>query len=359
MSNYRVPDLRGGGEMTGVLLAASRDPDAKLTFLVTRGEPTASGPSQIAVKIPVTCEAAAAVERESRMLVELRRMQLGPLRDLVPQYIESVEVEARTALVSTAMPGKPMSLGYHQFLHTARRRLVRTDLTLAGEWLRAFQGATTSGTAPLEWAREVSDALVSRWDGDPALGTALARLSQAQHDLDGRVTPRTAVHGDYWFGNLLVDGGAVSGVVDWENGDREGCPLRDLARFALSYSLYLDRHARPGRRVLGHRGLRRVGFGPGVRYALLHRGWLPSSVRDFLGAGLVDLGLPPWLWYDVALVGLAEVAAAANDEQFGHDHLLLLAGMPLRPRAHHRVSWSRSGGRRRPSRRGLVRSVLP
>ena len=89
------------------------------------------------------------------------------------------------------------------------------------------------------------------------------------------------MHGDFWFGNLLVAGDAVTGVVDWENGGVTGCPLRDLARFPLSYSLYLDRHTRPGHRVLGHRRLRRAGFGPGVRYALLgEAGYRASSAAS-------------------------------------------------------------------------------
>ena len=61
------------------------------------------------------------------------------------------------------------------------------------------------------------------------------------------------MHGDFWFGNLLTRDGVVSGVVDWEHAAAQGSPLRDAVRFVLSYSLYLDRHTRPGRRVLGHR----------------------------------------------------------------------------------------------------------
>ncbi len=98
-----------------------------------------------------------------------------------------------------------------------------------------------------------------------------------------------------------------------------------MARFALSYCLYLDRHTRPGHRVAGHPGLRRSGFGSGVRYGLLGTAWLPVLVRRFLADGLGDLGLPRGLWYDVALAGLGEIAAGANDEDFGADHLSLLA----------------------------------
>ena len=51
----------------------------------------------------------------------------------------------------------------------------------------------------------------------------LGRLHQATAGPDGRVL----VHGDYWLGNLLVDGDAVVGVVDWSAAHR-GAPDEDL-----------------------------------------------------------------------------------------------------------------------------------
>jgi hypothetical protein len=83
--------------------------------------------------------------------------------------------------------------------------------------------------------------------------------------------------------------------------------------------------------VLGHWACVGTTFGAGGAYALLGAGWLTCLVRDFLGEGLLRLGLPPELWYDVALVGIGEVAATANDEEFGRGHLMLLAGLPDRP----------------------------
>ena len=330
MSARRLHELLG--QPRGVLITTSRDPDAKLTFVVTRQLPGTSGSSRLVVKIPVTAVASEAVTREGRMLVDLRRMCTGPLLGTFPRYVESVHVEERSALVSTALPGAPMSVGYHQWLHTARRSRVAADFRRAAAWLTAFQTDTQLGDRPMTWPTEVEDALRRRWDGHPCLDLALRRVQAARSHLEGRTAPTTAVHGDFWFGNLLVTGDAVTGVVDWENGAVTGSPLRDLARFPLSYSLYLDRHTRRGHRVLGHRGLRRDSFGAGVRYALLGSGWLPDLVRGFLQDGLRRLGLSPDRWYDVALVGLGEVAATANDEDFGSGHLTLLAGLPESPR---------------------------
>ena len=312
----------------GILMAASRDPDAKLTFIACDD----GDRERLSVKIPTTRAAAGAVELEGRMLVELHRLPLGPLARTVPRYVRSATRDGLPVLVSTALPGRPMSVAYHSFHHTARPVSVRSDLRLAAGWLAALQAATARGTAPISWADEVTEALSGRWDGHPGLDAALTRMRVAQAHLTGHRTVTTVVHGDYWFGNILVRDEAVSGVVDWEAGSPSGSPLRDLARFVLSYSLYLDRHTRPGRHVPGHPGLRRQGFGAGVAYALLGTGWFPQEARRFLGDGLQRLGLPRWLWYDVALTGVGEVAASANDDDFGAGHLALLASLPCRAR---------------------------
>ncbi|KRE97506.1 hypothetical protein ASG76_01970 [Nocardioides sp. Soil774] len=314
--------------MCGVLMTASKDPDAKLTYITT----TNTGAERVAVKIPTTSRAGLAVEREGRMLVDLRRLGLGRISSTVPRYVSSLHVQGRPVLVSSAVAGTPMSVAYHRGLHTARPGLVRADLDLALGWLRELWDVSQRGDAALTWARDTAAGLCGRWDGHPSLEAALSRLEMVEGRMSGLHCTQTAVHGDFWFGNVLVDHGTVTGVVDWEAGSTVGCPLRDLARFAISYSLYLDRHTRPGARVLGHRGLRRDGAAPGVTYALEGDGWFSGAVRSFLADGLTALRLPRSLWYDVALVGVAEVAASANDDGFGERHLELLSGLALRPR---------------------------
>lgn len=314
----------------GLLFSASKDPDAKMTFVGV-------APGAVAVKIPTTAAAERAVEAEGRVLVGLRRLSLGPLDATIPRYIGSPLVDGRRGLLSTALPGAAMTVGYHQWRHTARRRSVHRDLDLAAGWLAGFQAATSRADQPVTWPTETADALARRWDGDPRLPEALARLGDAAERLAASATPTTAVHGDYWMGNVLVQDGTVTGVVDWEAGALTGSPLRDLARFPLSYALYLDRHARAGAPVAGHRGLRRDGFGAGVRYALVGAGWLPDAVRAFLGDGLERLGLRRDLWYAVATTGVAEIAATANDDDFGSGHVDLLVSLPERPRGHRRA----------------------
>ena len=340
-----------GGTTRGVLLAASRDPDAKMTYLLTSPS-LESGPGLVC-KIPTTPSARSAVRREAQTLVELRRMPLGSLRDTIPRYVAASSISLVVAagedratvpgspetLVSTQLSGRPMSRGYHQWRHTSGRTRVTTDLDRALEWLASLWDATVTAPQPLTWAEEIAEELARRWDGSDLLGPALDRLRAADAEMAGQLSPRATVHGDFWFGNVLVDEGSVSGVVDWESAAIEGWPLRDVARFLLSYSLYIDRHTRPGRPVPGHPGLRRGDNGDALAYSLLGRGWYPDLVRGRLARSLRQLGLPVHLWYSVALTGLAEIAAGANQEAFGHDHLRVLATLPMHPTRPRR--WGR------------------
>jgi hypothetical protein len=319
-------------EASGVLINASRDPDAKLTFLIT-GRHCGSGEPRV-VKIPATAAAGDAVDHEGRMLVEVRRQGLGRLAATVPRYVESLAIEGRPVLIATAVPGTPMSIGYHRWPHTARPSAVRADFDAAFTWLQGFQASTAGVDARVDWPAQVLDAVRGRWDGHPALWDAVVRLKAARDSLSGSRCPSTAVHGDFWFGNLLLQDGAVSGVVDWEHASPRGCPLRDAARFVLSYALYLDRHTRPGGRVLGHPGLRRSGFGAGTAYGLCAAGWFPDLVRRTLARDLDGLGVDPRAWYAVALSGIGEIAAGANDDEFGASHLRLLASLPVHARRH-------------------------
>jgi hypothetical protein len=310
----------------GVVLAASKDPDAKITFLA-RGSGRPGDLDDVAVKVATTPAAGRAIEHEALMLWHVSDRVGGSLATTVPSVHGFVEVQGLPALVTGLMPGVPLSVRYNRHRHTARQRRVLDDHMLVAEWLSGFQAATREAGLHSRWPEAVRTGLGERWGSHPLVSDALLRVDAAAHRLGDRL-PSGMVHGDFWFGNVLAVGDTVTGVVDWEHATTAGCPAADLARFALSYALYLDRHTRPGRRVAGHPELVRQGFGPGIHYALLGQGWYHDLVRVFLGFGLVRLGMPASAWYDVCLIGLAEIAWSANDEAFAAGHLRLLTGLP-------------------------------
>ena len=302
-------------------LAMSRDPNAKVSILLF--PPGAVAPAYVA-KVPTTDIAALSVEREAERLAEVGHRELGPAAATIPKLVATVEHLGRPVLIMTAMPGQSMLAAYHTWRHTARRESVAADFAAAGDWLAALHGAAGSGQASVAQMLDgVADVLDRRFAGRPGADADLAQVAALRGRLDGQRTPRTVVHGDFWAGNLLTERGRVLGVIDWEHACLSGSPVRDLARFATSYSLYLDRHTRSGRRVPGHPGLRAGRWGAGVEYAIDGAGWYPDLVRSFVMSGLERLGASPSCWRDVLLADVASAAAGADHDEFARNQLLL------------------------------------
>lgn len=301
-------------------LALSRDPNAKLTILLF--PPGTEQPSYVA-KVPTTEAAALSVEREAARLTELASRNLGAASLTVPRVITHLEHLGRPVLVTTALPGRSMLADYHAWRHTARRTSVAADLAAAGAWLSGLHLQAASGACRMEMMLEgIAGAISVRFGARHGVDADLASVEGLRARLAGLSVPTTVVHGDFWPGNLLVSNGEVSGVIDWEMARLDGPATCDLARFAITYSLYLDRHTRPGRRVPGHPGLRADGWGSGVDYVMNGTGWYPGLARAFVREGLERLGVPGGCWRDVLLADLAVMAAQADHAEFAWNHLL-------------------------------------
>lgn len=306
--------------LRSLVLGTSKDPNAKITVLLV--SPEDSRPV-LAVKAPTTNAAARAVEAEAHLLVDLAKLQRGQFLDTIPKVVELVDFDGRAAAVTTALQGTPMTTTYLRWRHTAGSSRVAGDFAAVADWLAELQGQTATHVAPVDMDGEVTSRLRSRFTDDQELGADLDRLAELHEKLRQQSVPRTTVHGDLWSGNILVAAGRVTGVVDWECGRVSGEPVRDLARFALMYALYLDRRTKPGRRVAGHPGLRAGEWGVGVEHALDGTGWFPELFRGFLSRGLARLGASPQSWRDVAVAGIAEVAALTDEQEFARRHLEL------------------------------------
>ena len=306
--------------LSSLVVGPSKDPNAKITVLLVSPE---DGRAVLAIKAPTTGIAANAVEAERRVLSELQDLLSPETAASVPRVAGRVEFDGRPALVMTAVPGAPMSTSYLRWRHTASPARVGEDFAALESWLVRFQAATERGTGQIDMDGGVTARLRKRFAAVDRLETHLGHLADVHERLQRSTTPRTAVHGDLWFGNLLVSEGRISGVVDWEAGALSGEPVRDLVRFALMYALYLDRRTRVGRRVAGHPGLRAREWGAGLEYALDGAGWFPDLFRGFLQRGLSRLGAPSERWRDAALAGIAEVAAFTDEDQFARFHFEL------------------------------------
>jgi hypothetical protein len=306
--------------LQSVVLGPSKDPNAKVTVLLV--SPGSRRPV-LAVKLPMTARAADAVTGEAWVLRRLGAVRAPILLETIPRVVDIVDFEGRPAVVVTALPGMPMATTYLRWRHTASRSSVTADFAAVGAWLGAVQAQTAGRDAPVDMDGGVAQRLRERFDGRTPVADDVGALDEVCGRLGGCTAARTVVHGDLWVGNVLLHGPRVSGVVDWEAAAVSGEPVRDLARFALMYALYLDRHTRGGRRVAGHAGLRAAAWGGGVEYALDGTGWFPELFRRFLQEGLERLGASPDRWRDAAVAGIAEAAAHTDDEGFARNQLEL------------------------------------
>jgi aminoglycoside phosphotransferase len=318
-----APTLEEFVEATGlasVVVGVSKDPNAKVTLLLVS---RTTGRAVLAVKVPTTTAAARVVEAERRTLDALPRQLPHDLLGSVPRPVRMVDASGLRALVTTAVPGAPMSRDYLGRPAAARTRAVG-HFAAAGRWLARLQTAAAGAPGPIDLDAGVLSALAARFEDDPGVVDDVARLAEVYSRLREHDVPRTVVHGDLWFGNLLLDRGCVVGVVDWEASSARGEPLRDVARFVIMYALYLDARTRPGRCVRGLDGLRAGDWGAGVAFAVDGSGWFPEIFRGFVREALNRLGAPQTLWRDVILAGMAEVAAHTDDPGFARAHLRLL-----------------------------------
>lgn len=300
--------LRTAHGLRAVVLGVSKDPNAKVTVLLVSEQ---DGVPVMAVKVPTTPVAAAAVEAEAAALIDLHTRYPDVALDVIPRVVRAVELDGLPGVVMTAVAGTPMTREYVGGRRSRRSR-ARTHLGAVSEWLGSFQSATAVGSAGIDMDAGVVTGLRARFDGDERLPDDLACLAAIHARLGAESIPRTAVHGDLWWGNVLIRRKRVTGVVDWEGACPCGEPVRDLARFAIMYALYLDAGAK-----------RSPLWGAGVDFAMNGTGWFPDLFREFLEDGLRRLGASPGLWRDAALAGLAEVAARTDDPAYGRSHLEL------------------------------------
>ncbi|MGA7912843.1 MAG: phosphotransferase, partial [Candidatus Dormiibacterota bacterium] len=193
--------------MHSVVLALSKDPNAKLTVLLI---PHGDSHPALAVKVPATAAAEASIAAERRVLTELRTSLSEEVLHTIPAVSDLPESQGRKALVTTALPGVPMTTRYHAWRHLASPAAVRADFATVEGWLVQFQGAAGGEATPIDMDGGTAGVLARRFARDAQLGEALRSLGAVYSRLRLSLTPKTAVHGDFWFGNVLLSGDEVT-----------------------------------------------------------------------------------------------------------------------------------------------------
>ncbi|MEP7331398.1 MAG: aminoglycoside phosphotransferase family protein [Terracoccus sp.] len=300
-----------------VVVAMSRDENPKAVVLAI---PPGHGRPAVAAKVALTPTAADAVRAEAEALDRLAALDPGRVGGTVPRLIAIHDTPTATVLVTSVASGRPMTVGYHSWRHTARRQLVMADFTTAGEWLARLHSITVPAGPDRDLARRVA----ARWPNDDVAQRAAEVCRHAREQV-GPLRSGGVTHGDFWCGNLLSSKGRISGVIDWEHARFGEAGLWDRVRFALAYTLYLDRHHRAGTPVLGHPGLMAGTWGEPVRHLLRSASWYSSVVASFIESPSGQPNRTPGWWRSALLVGLGEIAALSDHDEFAREHAHLLA----------------------------------
>lgn len=239
----------------------SLPPDARTTLSLDRtGTRVAVARLGRAGGPPVALAMVAQTEAGSRLLdrqAEAERWlradrRLAGWAALVPEPLASGRVSGHAFLVERALPGgSPLGR-----ITDALRRVEVLE-----------QAATVIGGLHERTARTVvvDEARLDRWVRD-RVRTVASGLAMAGHDrgrLDalarterelvdaylGREMTVSWIHGDYWPGNLLLDGvGAIVGIVDWDRAAPDEPPIHDLLHLLL-YTRRVVTGVEPGRLV--------------------------------------------------------------------------------------------------------------
>ena len=141
-----------------VVVAMSRDENPKATsWRSSRPEQ----PPVLAVKVALTPGAAVSVRGRGRGARRLAELDPGLVGGTFPASWTSDRTPRGAVLVTTVVPGVPMSVDYHRWRHTARPSAVREDLTDAAAWLdelarvpvRDVAVGNRSADARTQWTR--------------------------------------------------------------------------------------------------------------------------------------------------------------------------------------------------------------
>ena len=269
--------------------------------------------------------------------------RLGSLGGTIPRYVPASSMSlvgtgqvtpgsAPEMLVATQLRGRPMSRAYHQWRHTSDGHGSMPTSTARSAGSNRCGTATATPPEPLTWAGEVAErscpAVGRQRPARPRTGSSACRRRRdggpAQSSRHGarRLLVRQRARG-----RGLGEWGRRLGVRATSEVGPCGTSPGSCSATASTSTGTRDRVGRC-RDIPGC-----VGEATETHWRTAF--WDAAGTRTWCAARLArslrQLDLPTHLWYDVALTGIGEIAATANQEAFGHDHLRVLATLPIHP----------------------------
>jgi aminoglycoside phosphotransferase (APT) family kinase protein len=188
--------------------------------------------TQPCIVVRINSRGAAWLSRENLVLKQLRNYPLPQrLQALLPTRLAAGDLAGHGFTVDAALPGSP-HLGPNLARDAAAISLMgelhhatAQEMTVTHETLEAWLGAplrTITGLLrrfPLPLPRDALNRLVVR----------------VQRDLLGKSVKVSWIHGDFWAGNLLVEGASrsITGIIDWDLAAFPELPVHDVLHMLL------------------------------------------------------------------------------------------------------------------------------
>jgi aminoglycoside phosphotransferase (APT) family kinase protein len=189
------------------------------------------------VKMPCSGQGADSLRRQTEVLTALHRDErLAGWLDVVPRPRTYGEIAGRGFWVEDALDGRPVPA---KALRSAEGGAILAAATRLIEELhsRTSTNWTVGGKEVAEWIDRPLRRLETFYTGRPRHDDHLVGLQRLGVDLSTELADRRVrlswIHGDFWTGNLLVRGPAVTGIVDWDRAEPHQLPLHDLLHLAV------------------------------------------------------------------------------------------------------------------------------
>jgi aminoglycoside phosphotransferase (APT) family kinase protein len=248
---------RAEGLLTRIMLTNPRctGPDAERWRTISR-KWTSTGTAVFVVRLErtrscivvrINSQGAVWLSRETLVLRQLRTYPLPQrLQVLLPTRLAAGNIAGHGFTVDETLPGSQhfgpnfardmAAISLIGELHQATAQEMAVDHETLQAWLGAPMRTITAllRQVPLPLPRDALNRLVVKVQGD----------------LLGKSVKVSWIHGDFWAGNLLVDGSSrsITGIIDWDLAAFPELPLHDVLQMLL-LSRTLARHESLGQVV--------------------------------------------------------------------------------------------------------------
>ena len=189
----------------------------------------------VVVKIPFSDNAARGEARHAALVKSL--IDVPGFSSILPTPLANGEIQNLHFYVERRVPGEPLAENLDAENRSAYLQAIAETQQILNPNLR--------GKEPIQLVGETFTRLVER-----PLQKVLAVLDRPdlvagakqffRDQLEGAKVLTGLEHGDFSVSNILVSEGKVSGLLDWECGDREGLPILDAFNYLDSVERQLN-----------------------------------------------------------------------------------------------------------------------